>query len=431
MELVAKLRQREADGNPVKVGVVGCGQMGSGLCNTINSIAGMAVKAVADIRPQLAIKTLYELGLTKDDIVISENRSQAEDAIRKNMVVVTEDAMLLTQLEGLDVNVEATGYTDIGALFAWASIESKKPVVMLNVETDVTIGYLLNHQARKTGALYTVASGDEPGVCKMLYEQAVLQGFEVVCLGKGKNNPIKYDVTPDECGDEAANKDMNPKMLCSFIDGTKTMVEMAAVSNATGLLPDVPGMHGPKVEIPDLYKIFIPKEDGGIFSRRGAVDYSTGKVAPGVFAIVYAATPHLRKDMEFLTKAEGPYYLQYRPYHNCNVETPQSIAELVLLKEITVTSNEMNAEVVCTAKHDIRAGEKVTGIGGADIRGQIFTYAEARKRKAVALGIAADGTAKRDIKAQEIMTEENFAPDETTVVYRLRKQQDALLAGKG
>ncbi len=426
MELVTKLRQREADDNPVNIGVVGCGQMGSGLAHTIDRIEGMAIRAMADIEPQRAIDTFAGLGWKKGDIIITEKKGQAEDALRRGKVLVTSDAMLMPQLDALEVNVEATGYTEIGAKVAWSSIMNKKPIVMLNVETDVTVGYLLNYMARKTGALYTVASGDEPGVCKMLYEQAVLQGFEVVCLGKGKNNPVQFDVTYDECIEEAKRKDMNPKMLCSFIDGTKTMVEMAAVSNATGLLPDVPGMHGPKVEIADLARVFIPKPDGGIFERRGAVEYSTGRVAPGVFAIVYAEDARMRKDMKLLTGSQGPYYLQYRPYHNCDLETPQSVAELVLLGEVTVTSNEMNSEVVCTAKHDIKAGEKIGGIGSSDIRGQIFRYKEAKQKKAVPLGIAPGGVAKKDIKAQEIMTESNFAPDDTTFVYRLRKMQDAL-----
>jgi predicted homoserine dehydrogenase-like protein len=148
---------------------------------------------------------------------------------------------------------------DVGAQVAYGSIMGKKPIVMLNVETDITVGAYLSDLARRTGALYTVASGDEPGVLKMLHEQALLMGFEVVALGKkGKNNPIDRSATTESCHDEATAKGMNPKMLAAFQDSTKTMVEMAAVSNATGLLPDVPGMHGPTVELPDLVRVFVP-----------------------------------------------------------------------------------------------------------------------------------------------------------------------------
>jgi predicted homoserine dehydrogenase-like protein len=258
----------------------------------------------------------------------------------------------------------------------------------------------------------------------MLYEQAVLMGFEVVCLGKGKNNPLNPCVTPDECVEEARSKDMNPKMLCSFIDGTKTMVEMAAVSNATGLLPDVPGMHGPKAEVDELASVFIPRSDGGVLARRGAVDYSTGRVAPGVFAVVYSDEPRIRKDMQFLTKEEGPYYLHYRPYHLCDLETPQSIAEAVLLKEVTVAADALHAEVAATAKRTLKAGETVSGIGGADIHGTIYSYIEARSLGAIPLGIAAGGRVISDIPRGGILTEESFAPDTTTFVYELRRKQD-------
>jgi len=263
----------------------------------------------------------------------------------------------------------------------------------------------------------------------MLYEQAVVMGFEVVCLGKGKNNPINFAVTPEMCIEEAKSKGMNPKMLCAFVDGTKTMVEMAAVSNATGLLPDVPGMHGPKAELDELTRVFIPKSAGGILDGPGKVDYSTGKVAPGVFAIVYSADKRIRKDMKFITKTEGPYYLHFRPYHLCDLETPQSVAEAVLLGEVTVASERLCSEVVCVAKRDIKAGETVGGIGGSDIRGYLYRYSEAVAMNAIPLGIASGGKALKDIGCGEVMTEDNFAPDESTFVYRLRRMQDKLLVG--
>ncbi|MCK5640244.1 MAG: hypothetical protein KAJ19_05585, partial [Gammaproteobacteria bacterium] len=353
MELIRKLNQREAECNPVSVEIIGCGQMGSGLAHTINNIKGMQVNAIADIDPNRGIQAYCEMGWKKDDIVVVNHVGTANDAIKAGKVVVTEDALLMTDLNQIEANIEATGMPDIGARVAWESIEKKKHIIMLNVETDITIGAYLNHIARKNGALYTVASGDEPGVCKMLYEQAVLMGFEVVSIGKGKNNLIDFDATPESCFTEASSKDMNPKILASFKDGTKTMVEMAAVSNATGLLPDVPGMHGPKVELNDLLKIYKPKVDGGIFTTRGTVDYSTGKIAPGVFVIVYSGDKRIRKDMKFITNAEGPYYLLFRPYHLCDLETPQSIAEAVLLNEVTVTAETMHSEVVTIAKRNL------------------------------------------------------------------------------
>jgi predicted homoserine dehydrogenase-like protein len=431
MELIRKLQQRQKDNNPVSVGIIGCGQMGSGLAHTINNILGMQVNALADINPSLGVRLFAEMGYPSGEIIVTEKAGEANDALRKGRFVVTPDALLLTDLERIEANVEVTGATDVGARVALTSIEKRKPIIMLNVETDVTIGYLLNRKARANNALYTVASGDEPGVCKMLWEQALLMGFEVVCIGKGKNNEIDFDATPGGCAAEAASKDMNPKILASFKDGTKTMVEMAAVSNSTGLLPDVPGMHGPKVELEDLLGVFRPKADGGIFNTRGTVDYSTGSIAPGIFVIVYSADKRIQKDMKFITHADGPYYLLFRPYHLCDLETPQSIAEAVLLNEVTVTADNMNSEVCTIAKRNIKAGEKIKGIGSADIFGKIYSYRQARQLNAIPIGIAENGVALTDIAKGALLTSVNLLPDRSTFIFRLREEQDKLLMNTG
>ncbi len=426
MELIRKLQQRQKDNNPVSVGIIGCGQMGSGLAHTINNISGMQVNALADINPSLAVSLFTQMGYPPGDVVITEKAGEANDALKKGRFVVTPDALLLTDLERIEANVEVTGVTDVGARVALTSIEKRKPIIMLNVETDVTIGYLLNQRARANKALYTVASGDEPGVCKMLWEQALLMGFEVVCIGKGKNNETDFDATPEGCAAEAASKDMNPKILASFKDGTKTMVEMAAVSNSTGLLPDVPGMHGPKAELDDLLKVFRPKADGGIFDIRGTVDYSTGRIAPGIFVIVYSADKRIQKDMKFITHADGPYYLLFRPYHLCDLETPQSIAEAVLLHEVTVTADNMNSEVCTISKRNIKAGEKIKGIGSADIYGKIYTFRQARQLNAIPIGIAENGVALAEIPKGALLTRENLVPDRSSFIYQLREEQDKL-----
>jgi predicted homoserine dehydrogenase-like protein len=429
MELVSKLRQRVAAGDPIRIGIVGCGQMGSGLAHAINNIEGMRVAAIADLDVQRGITTYGEMGRDAGDISVAEDLGAAEDGIRAGLAVVTPDALAMPQLEGLEAIVEVTGVPDVGARVAHDAIMHRKPVVMMNVETDITIGVYLDRLARKMGTVYTVASGDEPGVCKMLHEQALLMGFEVVALGKGKNNTIDLAATPEACIAEAASKGMNPKMLAAFKDGTKTMVEMAAVSNATGLVPDVPGMHGPKVEVDELVSTFIPVADGGILSKSGCVDYSTGAIAPGVFAIVRSYDRRIRQEMKFITYADGPYYLHLRPYHLCDLETPQSVAEAVLLGEVTVAAEQMHAEVACTAKRDIEAGAKLDGIGGADWYGTIMTYPEARAAGAVPIGIGAGAVAKRAIRKGAIITEDDATVDESTFVARLRRLQDALYGG--
>lgn len=426
MELISKLKKRSAEKKPIQVGIVGCGQMGSGLAHTINLIDGMCVSAIADIDVDRGINTYLDLGFSDHNIFVTENPTEAEDAIQTGKVVVTPDAFMMPGIERLEAIVEVTGVPEVGAKVAYESIMARKPIIMLNVETDITIGYYLNQLARKMNTIYTVASGDEPGVCKMLYEQALLMGFEVVTLGKGKNNVIDLEATPESCVDEAALKNMNPKMLAAFKDGTKTMVEMAAVSNATGLVPDIPGMHGPCIELDDLVNVFIPSEDGGILSKAGVVDYSTGHIAPGVFAIVRSYDSRIRREMKFITMADGPYYLQFRPYHLCDLETPQSIAEAVLLGEVTVTADGRYSEVVCVAKRDILPGEKLCGIGGADWYGKILTYADAASQKAIPIGLAANGLTRKFIKKGSIITEQDVVLDDSTFVYRLRRLQDSL-----
>ena len=428
MEIFEHLQRLEADGDPIHVGLVGCGQMGSGLAHVTNRIVGMNTVAISDIDVNRPLATLAEMGIAGTQIVVTNEIGAAEDALRAGKYVVTEDAVMLAKLESLDAVVEATGLTEIGARVAWNCILHSKHVIMLNVETDVTVGPLLHRLAQKAGCVYTAASGDEPGVCKMLYNLAGTMGFEIVCLGKGKNNPIDFDATPDSCREEALSKGMNPKMLAAFKDGSKTMVELAAMSNATGLVPDIPGMHGTRVDVPDLNKVFIPKEDGGILSRRGCVDYSTGKVAPGVFVIITTPDPRIRVDMKFYSMGPGPYYTLYRPYHLCAIETPVSVAEAVLYGESTIVSKQMVSEVATIAKRSLRQGEIVGEIGSPDIFGRTYTYAEAHAQKAIPLGLAPGGKVLKDIAKGDLLTEENFAPNPGKFVYELRRVQDAQLA---
>ena len=428
MEIYEHLQHLEAVGEPIRVGLVGCGQMGSGLAHVTNQMVGMNTMAISDIDVSRPLAALAAMGIPKSDILVTNQVGEAQDALRAGKYLVTEDAVMLAKLESLDAVVEATGLTEVGARVAWNCILHSKHVIMLNVETDVTVGPLLHRLAQKAGCVYTAASGDEPGVCKMLYNLAGTMGFEVVCLGKGKNNVIDFDATPESCREEALSKGMNPKMLAAFKDGSKTMVELAAMSNATGLVPDVPGMHGVKADVPDLNKVFIPKEDGGILGRRGCVDYSTGKVAPGVFAIVTTPDPRIRVDMKFYSMGPGPYYTLYRPYHLCAIETPVSVAEAVIYGESTIVSKRMVSEVATIAKRDLKAGEIAGEIGSPDIFGRTYVFEDAHAQKAIPLGLAPGGKVLKNITKGDLLTEENFAPNPAKFVYELRKVQDAQLA---
>ncbi|HHY56343.1 MAG TPA: hypothetical protein GYA08_13025 [Chloroflexi bacterium] len=427
MELLGHLRKRQAEGRPIRVGLVGCGQEGSGMVHVTRQMAGLETFAIADLDLARPLHVLQTLGIPESSICVTDRVGAAEDALRRGHYVVTQDALLLPQLESLDALVEATGVTEVGAQLAWQGIMHKKHVVMLNVETDVTVGLILSQMAEKMGCVYTASTGDEPGVCKQLYDFAVGLGFEVVCLGKGKNNPIDFYATPESCRAEAESKHMNPKMLAAFKDGTKTMVELAAMANATGLTPDVPGAHGAKVDVPDLNKVLVPQEDGGILSRRGCVEYSVGKVAPGVFAIISTPDAHIRADLKFYAMGDGPYYTLYRPFHLCSIETPQAIAEAVIYGEAVLKPQRMVAELVSVAKRDLKAGQKVDGIGGYDFFSRIYSAEDARALHGMPMGLTPGGRVLKDIARGELLTTDNFAPDTTQLVYKLRQLQETLV----
>jgi len=427
MELLKHLENLDRIHNPIRIGLVGCGQMGSGMIHLASRAPGIIIQAIADIEISRPINELLSLGISKDQIIITNQENQAEDWLRKGKFIVTEDALLLSKLPSLLAVIEATGNTEIGAKVAWHCILNQKNIVMLNVETDVTVGYFLNQMADKAGCIYTVAAGDEPAVCKMLYDFSRSLGFEVVTLGKGKNNIIDYEATPDSCAEEAKRKNMNPKMLASFKDGTKTMVEMAAVSNATGLLPDIPGMHGPKVEFEDLEKVFIPQKDGGILSKSGCVDYSTGAIAPGVFAIITTDEPRIQNDLAFVSMGNGPYYKLVRPFHLCNIETPLAVAEAVIYKEKTVVPKGMYSEVTAVAKRNLNPGDIIGGIGSADVFHRIYTYQEAKKNNYVPMGICQGAKVLKPILKGENISYDNVALNQDAFVYQLRKLQDSLI----
>ena len=261
MNYTEELVKREKElGRPVRVGLAGAGQMGSGLAAQISRIPGMELVACADIDNKraenaLGLAGMKSIGYNKDAITSIKNGNGG----------IVNDAKELAELP-IDVVFEATGVPWVGAEVASSCIEAGKHILMLNVETDITIGLYLAQQAKEKGIVYSVANGDEPVACKELYDFSVDIGFEVVCIGKGKNNPLDQTATPDSLKDKALVKNMNPKMLASFVDGSKTMIEMTALSNGIGMPLDKVGMNGPVSEVSDLNKNLIPASDGGVLN---------------------------------------------------------------------------------------------------------------------------------------------------------------------
>jgi predicted homoserine dehydrogenase-like protein len=301
------------------------------------------------------------------------------------------------------------------------------PFVTMTVEADATVGPLLARMAREAGVVYTVGAGDEPSVLFELVEFARAIGLEVVCAGKGKNNRLDRSATPDGVAAEAASRGMSARMLTSFVDGTKTMVEMAALANATGLRPDRPGMHGPRADLCDLLRTFIPREEGGVLHGRGAVDYAIGDIAPGVFLIVTSPSAPIRRDLAYLRMGEGPYYLLVRPYHLASFEVPLSVARAALLGDSTMhAADKAVAECVAVAKRDLCAGEVIDGIGGAMVYGTIDTAERAARSSAVPIGVMQGARLLQDVPQGTILRDADVALDESSTIVRLRRRQDAL-----
>jgi predicted homoserine dehydrogenase-like protein len=341
---------------------------------------------------------------------------------------VTSNAALLPEVAGVEAVIEATGLPSIGAQVAYRTISARRHIILLNVETDVTIGYLLKRMADAAQVVYTTSAGDEPGALKELYDFAKALGFEVVAAGKGKNNPLDRTATPQRLMEQAKQQDMNPKMLTEFVDGSKTMVEMTAVANATGLVPDISGMHGPRATPDTLAQIFCPKEDGGILSQRGVVDYALGNIAPGVFLIITTQQPKVIKDLKYLRLGPGPYWALYRPYHLANIETPLSVAQAVLLHQTTLApQGPPVAETTTVAKRDLRPGEVLDGLGATTVYGGIERADVAREGKMLPLGLSERARVRRDIAQGQTLTYDDVELDERSFIVHARRLQDMLI----
>ena len=427
MGLYDRLWARHEAGDPIKLALVGAGQMGAGMISQMESMVGIRAVAVADIVPDRVIKAFMQAGVPADDVVATTNHRDATEALKSGKRVATSDALLLARLSPVEVVVEASGVPEVGAQVAFHTILNRKHVVMLNVETDVTVGYILKRLADSAGVIYTVSAGDEPGATKELYDFAVTMGFRVVAAGKGKNNPLKRDATPADLQVEADGKEMSSKMLCAFVDGTKTMVEMTALSNATGLLPEVRGMHGPVATVEQLPKIFSLKAQGGILEREGVVDYALGSVAPGVFVIVTTDQKSVIRDMQYLRVGEGPNWVLYRPYHLANLETPLSAARAVLMGETTIaTVRKPVSETLTVAKRNLTRGEKLDGIGQYTFYGSIEKADVAAKQRLLPLGLAPGARLRTDVGKGEYISYDQIELDYSSTIVHLRALQDRM-----
>ncbi len=430
--IARELEDRAASGKPIRLGIIGSGEMGTDLVTQTMLMKGIEIAAISTRRPHTAMTAMdiaYGEGKGGEVAREVETRSAMSAAITSGRIAVTSDSELMVTAPEIDVVIDATGKPGVAADFDLLAMENGKHLVMMNVEADVTIGAYLKHEADRLGVIYSVGAGDEPSSCMELIEFATALGLEIVAAGKGKNNPFNPDAVPADYVEEATRRNMNPRMLVEFVDGSKTMVEMAAIANATGLVPDIPGMHGPDAGRETLPKVLIPREDGGVLFRSGVVDYTVGKgVAPGVFVIAKAAHPRIIERLDDLHIGHGPYYGFYRPYHLTSLEVPLTAARIMIHgKPDMVPLPQPVAEVCAIAKRDLPAGTRLDAIGETCYRSWTMTVDDARASGALPVGLLEGGVTTAPIGKGELLTTANATADTSTKLYRLRQLQDRML----
>ena len=360
----------------IKVGLVGAGQMGQGIVAQVSKMYGVDLVCIID--------------KNKKQLDIASDRYKKH---KENKILSSDSIAALDNVE-LDIVIEATGTPAAGAIVAKNVLNRGINLILLNVETEATIGLALRKEAEKNNAIVTVADGDEPVAALDLYNFATELSFEVISIGKGKNNPFNTFATPGSLTKEASIKQMNPKMLTSFVDGTKTMVEMAALANFLDFIIDVDGMHGIEATYENINQHYIPKKDGGLLNNSQVVDFAFG-IAPGVFAVIYSEDDYVNYEMKYLKMGEGPYWTLARPYHLTSLEIPRTIRHIMLEKYSKLSAKSWNVEVVAYAKQDIEPGTNLGSIGGD------YMYGKAQKLSSskglLPIGIAEDNIATKAI----------------------------------
>ena len=409
----------------------------------------MAASAIADIDLEHAKGAYKASNVRSEAIQQVGNLNAMNDAIRSDKRAITEDGLHIIQSDLIDVVVEATGIPEVGARMAYHTLMHKKHLVMVNVETDVTIGPFLRRLADNAGVVYTLVDGDQPGVTMNIVEWAKTLGFEIVAAGRGT---VFYDddrvgipdTVPQRFGfsqEHIEQRTINFKMFNSFRDGSKAQIEMTSLANMAGLPPDVRGMHEPSVNIEDIAKVFSLQEEGGLLSRHGVVELANSVATDGnrtmlgnplrmgVFVVIRTDHPFTQEDLagyNLYPGGNGKNYLLYRPYHLVAVEAPISIAKAVLYGQPTGTPLPIPvADVITVAKRNLKAGEVLDGSGGYTVNGLIEKSEIARAENLLPLGLAYGVKLKRDVSQGEVISYDMIELNEDAFVLKLRRLQDA------
>jgi predicted homoserine dehydrogenase-like protein len=433
MNLYAKLVAREREGRPLRVGLIGAGKFGSMYLSQVRRTPGMRLTTVADLDPQRAKEALRRVGWRDDEM---------------QRIAFTDDSTGLIASDDVEIVIDATGAPAAGIAHVLACCEHGKHVVMVNVEADALAGPLLAQRARQAGIVYSLAYGDQPALICELVDWARACGFEVIAAGKGtKYLPAYHASTPDTvwthygiAPEDARAGGLNAQMFNSFLDGTKSAIEMCAVANATGLAAPE-GLSFPPCGVDDLPKVLRPRSDGGVLQHRGQVEVISSlerdgrpvfrDLRWGVYVTFAGGSDYVERcfrEYGLVTDPGGKYTAMYKPYHLIGLELGISVASVGLRSEPTGAPIAFNADVVATAKRELRAGELLDGEGGYTVYGRLMPAAESLRIGGLPLGLAHRLRLKNAVASGTAVRWQDVEIDENDPAVRFRREMERSLA---
>jgi predicted homoserine dehydrogenase-like protein len=442
VNLHSRLLEREAANKPVTVGVIGAGKFGTMFLSQARLTRGMHVAAVADLDVARARSQLKTAGWPGESYAVA-----SLDAAHKTRgTLVTGDAAALITDPRIEVIVEATGVPGAGIQHALAAVDNGKHIVMVNVEADAVAGPLLARKAKAAGVVYSLAWGDQPALICEHVDWARAAGFKVVCAGKGtRYEPHYHQSNPDNVWDIldkylniSDRASINPKMFNSFVDGTKSGIEMTAVCNATGLVPQSDGLHFPPATRFELADVCKPASAGGTLEKEGVTEvtssvYRDGRDVPhhlalGTYVVIEGETDYARrcfKEYAMLPDKSGRYAALYRPIHMIGLELGISVASCALRNEPTGAPTGFRSDVVATAKRALKAGEMLDGEGGFCVWGRQTPADVSLARGLLPLGLAHNVKLKRDVAQGGAIAWNDVAYDANDIAVKIRREMEA------
>lgn len=417
------LKKREAEGRPVRVGIIGSGFMGRGLANQIiNSVPGMKLVAVSNRSIDTARRAYTEAGAAEP--VVATTLGALHDAIASGRPVVTENAELLADAESIDALVEVTGAVEFGAKIVMRAIERGKHIILMNAELDGTIGPILKTYADKHGVILTACDGDQPGVQMNLYRFVRGLGVTPLVCGNIKGLQDEHRNPTTQRG-FAEKWGQNVQMVTSFADGTKISFEQAIVANATGMCVQKRGMVGREHagHVDELTKFYDVDE---LRKLGGVVDYVVKTLpGPGVFVLGTHDDPKQRHYLNLYKLGEGPLYSFYTPYHLCHFEVPMSVARAVLFQDaVMVPLAGPKVDVIATAKVDLAPGDEIDALGGYKTYGVAENYPVSLRERLLPIGLAEGCKLVRAVPKDHVITYDDVAIPPGRFADKLRAEQD-------